>query len=99
MTDLILSGIESESLRRYPSGRPVHHSFFISSMSRGRLMVFFSFSLSFIRFQQFSIGYKSGLFPGQSMTSKSQFSSREVIFLVLWHGAPSWRKWVALCMP
>ncbi len=55
------------------------------------------FNRFFMWFQQFSIGFGSVLFPGQSMTWKGYSARKALIRLEASHGAPSWRKCVQPC--
>ena len=68
MTSSSLLGIDSTRCRRYSQSSIFwHHSFRISRFSSSRLVQGASLSCLFIQDQTFSIGLRSGLFPGHLM--------------------------------
>ena len=68
MTFSILTGMESLSLRRYSLLSPLIHSFLMAWVSLGTELMSSFLRCSFMYAQQFSMGLRSGLLPGQSMT-------------------------------
>ena len=69
-----------------------------SSFRVSKFGVFFCFMMFFIFCQQFSIGFKSGLLPGQSSSLIFCCWRKFVTFLGLWHGALSCMKTAKLWM-
>ena len=59
--------MESDSFCRYASGVGCTNSHFSSSCSMGTVVMFMEWSWSFIQFQRFSIGLRSGEDAHQSM--------------------------------
>jgi hypothetical protein len=57
----ILLGMESLRVFRYSLLKPVVHSTLISLISLGKDQMSFPLSLSFMKFKQFSMGFRSGL--------------------------------------
>ena len=80
MTSSSLLGIDSTRCRRYSQSSIFwHHSFRISRFSSYRLVQGASLSCLFIQDQTFSIGLRSGLFPGHLMrVMLGLFSSLEM---------------------
>jgi hypothetical protein len=56
------------------------------------VMVWSSFSFLFMCDQQFSMGFKSGEFPGQSRIENFSFFSTSIVILLRWQGALSCMK-------
>ncbi len=52
----------------------------------------------FMKFQAFSMGFKSGELPGQSITSQGLSFKKFLILFEAWQGVPSCRKWALRCI-
>ena len=86
MTFSILTGIELFSFRRYSWLSPLTHSFLMASVSLGTELMSSFLRCSFIYTQQFSMGFRSGLFPSQSMTLKFWVARKVLILFEAWQG-------------
>lgn len=79
----ILFGIESERFCNNSTGVAWTQSFLISSINTATLDTLNSWSLSFIQFQRFSIGFRSGELPGQSMILKLWRRRTDMVCLLM----------------
>jgi hypothetical protein len=80
-------------------GRSFTHIIFMALSSLGRdVMAWFLLGSPFIIDQMFSMGFRSGELPGQSIMEKLCWHSNTIDNLLVWQGAPSCRNLVTPCI-
>jgi hypothetical protein len=85
ITASILLGMESLRVLRYSWLMSWVYS--STSFNFGTQKMSWLFSFLFIKFQVFSIGYRSGKYPDQSMTWKGWVLRMSLTLFEAWHGA------------
>ena len=89
ITALILLGILSVKLWQYSLDISFTQTSFVAFANSVPLNGCFSVTLFFMLVHKFSMGFKSGLFPGHSKKSMLLLSRKFFATLERWQGAPS----------
>ena len=92
MTSFRRFGMLSISFRQYSGVISLTQTSFIAFSNSLALLACFSATLFLTTIHRFSIGFKSGLLPGQSRTLTFFDFKKVVTILERWHGAPSCMK-------
>ena len=92
MTSFRRFGMLSISFRQYSGVISLTQTSFIVFSNSLALLAYFSATLVLTTIHRFSIGFKSGLLPGQSRTLTFFDFKKVVTILERWHGAPSCMK-------
>ena len=92
MTSFRRFGMLFISFRQYSGVISLTQTSFIAFSNSLALLACFSATLFFTTIHRFSIGFKSGLLPGQSRTLTFFDFKNVVTILERWHGAPSCMK-------